>query len=86
MMPLFGFLAAAKRRCDAIIRKHEEALAQTDQLLAKEDEEAAAAAEAAEKAALEAAEEPQGTWTGQGPETAFESASPPDKPPGEPVA
>ncbi|NUQ73936.1 MAG: ABC transporter permease [Polyangiaceae bacterium] len=82
----FGFLAAAKRRCDAIIRKHEEALAQTDQLLAKEDEEAAAAAEAAEKAALEAAEEPQGTWTGQGPETAFESASPPDKPPGEPVA
>ncbi|MCK6586932.1 MAG: ABC transporter permease [Polyangiaceae bacterium] len=82
----FGFLAAAKRRCDAIIRKHEEALAQTDQLLAKEDEEAAAAAEAAEKAALEAAEEPQGAWTGQGPETAFESASRPDKPPGEPVA
>jgi hypothetical protein len=69
----FGFLAAAKRRCDIIIRQHEAALAQTDQLLAQEDEAAAAAAEAAEKSALEAAQEPQGTWTGQGPDAAPEA-------------
>ncbi|HLM74846.1 MAG TPA: hypothetical protein VK459_19190, partial [Polyangiaceae bacterium] len=91
----FGFLAAAQRRCSTIIRQHEVALAQTDQLLAQEDEAAAAAAEAAEKRALEAEQEPQGTWTGQGPEAPEapalqeapgEAAPTPDKPPGDPAA
>jgi ABC-type transport system involved in multi-copper enzyme maturation permease subunit len=91
----FGFLAAAKRRCSTIIRQHEAALAQTDQLLAQEDEAAAIAAEAAEKSALEAEQEPQGTWTGQGPEASQapalqeppgEAAPTSNKPPGDPVA
>ncbi|HZF49700.1 MAG TPA: ABC transporter permease [Polyangiaceae bacterium] len=100
-----GFLAAAKRRCDKVIRQHEAALAQTDQLLAQEDEEATAAAEAAEKSAIEAAQsqtsEPQGTWTGRGPEEAPQEPqtqgepaaspvgapeAPPEKPPGDPIA
>lgn len=38
----FIFLGAASRRCKGIIRRHEAALAQTDQILAQEDEAAAA--------------------------------------------
>lgn len=47
------FLSAAKRRCDSIIRRHEAALTQTDQLLVQEDETAAALADQANAAAAQ---------------------------------
>lgn len=97
-----AFLDAGRRRCNTIIRQHEAALATTDQLLAQEDEAAAAAAAEAESRAQEAEaaqqNQPEGTWTGRGPEAAEapqgEAAAPSapsaegdaEKPPNEPIA